>query len=1258
MQQKRRVSINSAIIGCILLYTVAGVSGNQARIDESIKELKGHVNAMQTVRDGLAVRVERRNDPSSRTYKLTFERLLPWNDRFGNNQWSDFSFEIMRNGSRLTALPVANPAGRGAESRMPCYIDVSELSITDSGIEGVLRITISDRRPRVAELRVKGVIDDGNIRGAYRSDGSGGIQGPRQERFYGGVEDATVRVFSQTVKEPDGITSLAEERYNEALALERKSAGLYDDIRALHLALDKGLSYAHASRIAVAPDVEFDPLPEPGAPPGAGRRRAAAVPSMDALLDASMDDFSLGVPGGAAADTGADEEKAKAIRERLEKIIAAVASRRGIAEKSVAARGSSVISGSQDSGDLDFGPWFGNSRLPAAKDDAGNRMPDDAGGDGLQDWALVGNWNVFGPVVSPAKGYEVAGMPDFVPLPFMRTKFDRRMASRNAPEGIEFVRIENAAIETGSGFTTVPLARQWKDKYPEAVDLPFSSTYAWTEIHSATDTELWVGMTVNDHGRLWVNEQLVWSSPRMETGRHMESTHIFKVNFKQGVNRIFVRNDNYNDDGYFAMRVCVRGGPRSGRQVVAAIRDAGSPYGESRGWRNDFSGVYENADPPMAWDPHEKINVRWIKEMDEMSYSAPLIIGERVYTFAEPNVMLCVNKADGSEVWRNVLDVTKAPNAPSTGQPRMDWLRDIGYTYPTPVTDGRHIYVKFCSGLLACVDTEGDIKWLVNHELIDGDASANVPSPLLIDGKVIVFGRENGRLNVLKAFNAETGEQLWRAATFMDGMFSGTPAALRLSNGRETMDVIITANGTLVRADDGKVLRIYIGAHEKYGSPVADGNRFTISHSSSKSIFELLMIDRDTVGVRRRWLVNHPGIFQDGNYGFFHDEKLYFSRPLLDVTDIESGDLLWTSHNIFFCRPGRGYNPPALAGGRIYAADNAQWFQPTYRPSLTRYSSAMAVLEMGDPPMQLSCNFIDRINGAFTLHGDSIYVRGARGLMRIAHTGDEGRAWEAETVATELLYQIANTPPAAGPVMKVDETASQQGRWGPSTSNPAELMVNWAVAGPLPSAALGEAVAKLTDGALLVRREEGQAELSAGGQTVSLKIMGGGNYQEWAEDVPFGLLERERFSRGPHIGWQAMMGDRLGLYKVLPAEAGTIGIMACILSNDSAGRYRFDSVHPDIRAFIGGKEVKHNQVVELPQGDVVLVLALQLDPAGKEQPWYIMPRFFRPSEGDTADLAAWRKEFERRRPYFERVLKLAPGSAAGRRAGAVIAATR
>jgi outer membrane protein assembly factor BamB len=68
------------------------------------------------------------------------------------------------------------------------------------------------------------------------------------------------------------------------------------------------------------------------------------------------------------------------------------------------------------------------------------------------------------------------------------------------------------------------------------------------------------------------------------------------------------------------------------------------------GFRTDGTGRYPTAQPPLAWGPDR--NVVWKTKLPA-SNAIPVILGDRIITCAEPCVLLCLNKADGTVRWRH-----------------------------------------------------------------------------------------------------------------------------------------------------------------------------------------------------------------------------------------------------------------------------------------------------------------------------------------------------------------------------------------------------------------------------------------------------------------------------------------------------------------------------------------------------------------------------------------------------------------------------
>ena len=287
--------------------------------------------------------------------------------------------------------------------------------------------------------------------------------------------------------------------------------------------------------------------------------------------------------------------------------------------------------------------------------------------------------------------------------------------------------------------------------------------------------------------------------------------------------------------------------------------------GQFRGWRGDGTGHYADAQPPLKWG--EEQNVAWKTRLPTWSNASPVVTGDRVFVCAEPDTLLCVDKRTGDILWQHAnsyVDIapegekeaarqkmeqargiqkkirrvrheirkvnkkikqTKKQAKKGDGETEGASLEDLeaqkselgkqkralenelkpvsdyalpnthganGYSSSTPVTDGENVYVLFGTGVVACYDVEGQRKWARVLEK-PKHGWGHSASPLLAGGHLIVH------ILGLTALDPDTGATVWQAGARSRW---GSPVCARIG-GR---DVIVTANGDLVRADDGTVI--------------------------------------------------------------------------------------------------------------------------------------------------------------------------------------------------------------------------------------------------------------------------------------------------------------------------------------------------------------------------------------------------------------------------------------------------------------------
>src|SRR6266567_457267 len=78
------------------------------------------------------------------------------------------------------------------------------------------------------------------------------------------------------------------------------------------------------------------------------------------------------------------------------------------------------------------------------------------------------------------------------------------------------------------------------------------------------------------------------------------------------------------------------------------------------GWRGDGSGQYPSADPPTKWSAKE--NIVWKAEVG-MGTSSPVLVAQRVFITAEPDLLICLDAGTGKELWRKLHNLSDFPAA-------------------------------------------------------------------------------------------------------------------------------------------------------------------------------------------------------------------------------------------------------------------------------------------------------------------------------------------------------------------------------------------------------------------------------------------------------------------------------------------------------------------------------------------------------------------------------------------------------------------
>jgi len=260
------------------------------------------------------------------------------------------------------------------------------------------------------------------------------------------------------------------------------------------------------------------------------------------------------------------------------------------------------------------------------------------------------------------------------------------------------------------------------------------------------------------------------------------------------------------------------------------------------GFRGDGSGIFASAAMP-ALDLKNGKGVAWRSELPAAGNSSPVILGQAVIVTADPDLVIAYNQADGKELWKKSIGVVDGLTPEQDQQLRPLLLKyvatpvnqrkavsgeigtlvgpaksrswgpgEFGWSLPTPVSDGKRVYVVFYTGMVAAFDATGNTIWSNYLPKLRVDAS-----PILADGVLVISGRDG-----IRGLDPATGKVRYEAPAAT----RATPAVWR-KNGAS---YLIHANGLVVAAADGKVLAPAPDWHQiTDASPVLAGDRVIIT---------------------------------------------------------------------------------------------------------------------------------------------------------------------------------------------------------------------------------------------------------------------------------------------------------------------------------------------------------------------------------------------------------------------------------------------
>jgi outer membrane protein assembly factor BamB len=194
--------------------------------------------------------------------------------------------------------------------------------------------------------------------------------------------------------------------------------------------------------------------------------------------------------------------------------------------------------------------------------------------------------------------------------------------------------------------------------------------------------------------------------------------------------------------------------------LFAAVTARGENWAEFRGPTGQGLAA-EGKKYPAEWNVGTGKNVAWKQPIPGAGWSSPIVYDGKVYLTTAVGAKgkveqslraLALDAASGKVLWDKEVFKQDA------GAPRVH--PKASHANPTPITDGKRIYVHFGHQGTAALDPAGNIVWK-NAALKYRPVHGNGGSPVLIDD-LLVFSSDGADTQKVIALDRASGKVVWQ----------------------------------------------------------------------------------------------------------------------------------------------------------------------------------------------------------------------------------------------------------------------------------------------------------------------------------------------------------------------------------------------------------------------------------------------------------------------------------------------------------------
>lgn len=395
-------------------------------------------------------------------------------------------------------------------------------------------------------------------------------------------------------------------------------------------------------------------------------------------------------------------------------------------------------------------------------------------------------------------------------------------------------------------------------------------------------------------------------------------------------------------------------------------------------WRGpDGSSVSKPGDYPTVFSPSE--NLLWNVELPGIGSSTPAVWGDQIF------VTCGVDGEDGilAYDWKGKLIWQKTLGAERAGK-----HKNGSGSNPSPITDGKDLFVYYKSGTVASLTLDGELNWKTNLQEKFGEDTLwwdLGTSPVFAGGNLVIAVMQEGESYVV-ALTPDDGSVVWKVdRTFQVQKESGqsytTPYVTKI-DGQETIVIWGADHLTGHDPEDGRTLWTCGGFNPEdkpmwrvIASPGFTDGIAVVLYGRTKYTAGVQLGGSGDITARAR-LWERDDLGADCPTPVAHDGKAYVlsDRGQINCIDARTGKDLWV--DAIPRAAAKYYSSPILAGDLLYCA---------------REDGNVAVVQVSDTGMKvLSENAMgEQIAAAPVLVRDRLLLRGVNHLFCLGEPKEE-----------------------------------------------------------------------------------------------------------------------------------------------------------------------------------------------------------------------------------------------------------------------------